>query len=90
MLIEANALPLSQTAFDSSHTNVVLSVFTLDSYSVVVNLQFTLLKSRVRNYHQLAVTCRASEHPEMPQVVLLHKMPCISTSCTGTQVANHS
>jgi len=49
----------------------------------------TLLKSRVRNYHQLAVTCRAySEHPEMPQVVLLHKMPCDSTSCTGTQVVN--
>ena len=33
--------------------------------------------SRVKNYHQLAVTCRASsEHPEMPQVVLLLKMPC--------------
>ena len=41
-----------------------------------------------QNYHQLAVTCRASsEHPEMPQVVLL---PCDSTSWTGTQVANHS
>ena len=38
-----------------------------------------MLKSRVRNYHQLAVTCRASS-------VLLHKMPCDSTSCTGTQV----
>ena len=44
--------------------------------------------SRVKNYHQLAVTCRASsEHPEMPQVVLLLKMPCDSTSWTGTQVA---
>ena len=36
------------------------------------------------------VTCRASsEHPKMPQVVLLHclhKTPCDSTSCTGTQV----
>ena len=48
-------------------------------------------KSRVKNYHQMAVTCRASsEHPEMPQVVLLLKMPCDSTSWTGTQVANHS
>jgi len=45
----------------------------------------------VKNYHQMAVTCRASsEHPEMPQVVLLLKMPCDSTSWTGTQVANHS
>ena len=43
----------------------------------------------VKNYHQLAVTCRASsKHPEMPQVVLLLKMPCDSTS--WTQVANHS
>ena len=43
--------------------------------------------SRVKNYHQMAVTCRASsEHPEMPQVVLLlvtahlgqeHKQPTI-------------
>ena len=33
--------------------------------------------SRVKNYHQMAITCRAStEHPEMPQVVLLLKMPC--------------
>jgi len=39
----------------------------------------------------MAVTCRASsEHPEMPQVVLLLKMPCDSTFWTGTQVANHS
>jgi len=39
----------------------------------------------------MAITCRTSTvHPEMPQVVLLHKMPCDSTSWTGTQVANHS
>ena len=43
----------------------------------------------VKNYHQLAVTCRASsEHPEIPQVVLLLKMLCESTSWTGTQLAN--
>jgi len=37
----------------------------------------------------MVVTCRASsEHPEMPQVVLLLKMPCDSTFWTGTQVAN--
>ena len=37
----------------------------------------------------MALTCRASsEHPEMPQVVLLLKMPCGSTSWTGTRVAN--
>ena len=36
----------------------------------------------------MAITCRAStEHAEMPQVVLLLKMPCDSTSWTGTQVA---
>ena len=36
----------------------------------------------------MAVKCRASsEHPEMPQVVLLLKMPCDSTSWTRTQVA---
>jgi len=44
-----------------------------------------------QNYNQMAITCRAStEHLEMPQVVLLLKMPCDSTSWTGTQVANHS
>ena len=44
--------------------------------------------SRVKNYHQLAVTCRASsEHPEIPQVVLLLKMPSDSRSWTGTLVA---
>ena len=43
--------------------------------------------STVKNYHKLAVTYRASsEHPEMPQVVLLLKMPCDSTSWnTGSQ-----
>jgi len=46
--------------------------------------------SRVKNYHQMAITCMASsEHPEMSQVVLLLKMPCNSTSWIGTQVANH-
>ena len=39
----------------------------------------------------MAITCRASsKHPEMPQVVLLLKMPWDITSWTGTQVANHS
>jgi len=38
----------------------------------------------------MAVTCRASsEHPEMPQVVLLLKMPCDSTSWSGTQPTIH-
>ena len=51
--------------------------------------KFTLL-SRVKNYHQMAITCRASsEHPEMPQVVLLLKMPTDSTSWTGTQATIH-
>ena len=46
--------------------------------------------SRVKNYHQMAITCRASsEHPEMPQVVLLLKMPSDSTSWTGTQATIH-
>ena len=35
----------------------------------------------------MVITCRTStEHPEMPQVVLLLKMPCDSTSWTETQV----
>ena len=37
----------------------------------------------------MVITYRAStEHPEMPQVVLLLKMPCDSTSRTATQVDN--
>jgi len=39
----------------------------------------------------MVITCRAStEHPEMPQVVLLLKMPCDSTSRTGRSAAQES